>query len=182
MVELARDRVEPDYRPDPLESPQLRADAYLAAVADWGSPADSVDEVLRRPEPARQGADAVSVAVLRPRVAPAARAADPAPAPAAESTESGTATLRGGCRAFTPNPGAEGALVVALPATGLTIAAATAPVGVRLRRFADGYRGEPDVNVPPGEPVTLTIDRDRSDRPWHVRLSASAPFRVCSPG
>ena len=78
-VELARDRVDPAFRPDPTRAPQIDAGGYLDAVDDLGSPADSLREVRAQSAEVRAVADAVLVRALRARLlpCPASRPAAP---------------------------------------------------------------------------------------------------------
>lgn len=180
MIELARDRVDADLQPDAARAPDVRAGTYLDAVDDYGSPADSLAEVARRSEPARQGADVTATVALGLEATPATPAAERAPAPPVEGTENGTATGRDGCHAFVPATGREGAITLPLPEAGLAIEPRGAPVAVRTRRFADGYPGDDVARVE--EPSRLVIPRDDAGRPWHVRLASTAPFTVCGVG
>ena len=58
-LEVAGDDVDPAYRPDPTRAPPVSAEPYFDAVEDHGSPADSPEEIRRRPEAIRQEADTV---------------------------------------------------------------------------------------------------------------------------
>ncbi len=78
-MELARDRVDPAFRPDPIRAPQIDAGGYLDAVDDLGSPADSLREVRAQSAEVRAVADAVLVRAVRARLraVPGARPAAP---------------------------------------------------------------------------------------------------------
>ncbi len=60
-VELARDRVDPAFRPDEARAPQIDAGSYLKAVDDLGSPADSLRELRAQSAEVRAVADTVLV-------------------------------------------------------------------------------------------------------------------------
>jgi hypothetical protein len=63
-VELAGKRVDPAFRPDPSRAPQISAGTYLRAVADLGSPADSLAELRGQAEGVRAAADTVLLGAL----------------------------------------------------------------------------------------------------------------------
>src|SRR5436305_10161092 len=83
MIELSGSQVNPDFNPQaatPAASSSwlgMRAADYLAGVAHYGSPADTLAEVRASPEPIRQRADQMLAAAiglgLRQMSAPAKR-------------------------------------------------------------------------------------------------------------
>ena len=63
-LELAGNRVEPGFQPDPVRAPQITAGPYAEAVADLGSPADSITSVRSQSAAVRSAADGVLVRAL----------------------------------------------------------------------------------------------------------------------
>jgi hypothetical protein len=183
-LELASDRVDPDYRPEPLIASDVVAGPYLSAVAAYGSPAAPPDEVVHRSTAVRREADVVLTRALSVEIE------ETAELPAA------------GCRRV--ELGGRHA-EVRFTAPGLVIRAGGSPVTVRLRRFADDY-GPDDVPpeavlfpeggnlslfgaslptpvvlvVEPGESGVLRVPADGFDRPWHAKLWSGTSAKVCS--
>jgi hypothetical protein len=58
-LELARGAVPPEFQPDTARMPQVSAGPYLEMVQAFGSPADDVASIRRKPDPVRQAADGV---------------------------------------------------------------------------------------------------------------------------
>lgn len=107
-LDIAADRVRPDFMPNPQNSnfeyfAQLDAGPYLSAVKKFGSPGYSEAELAGAPEPARAAADKVLAAALpitlRPRWAqPPPGAAPPrliGPSDALVSAQGSCVTVRG---------------------------------------------------------------------------------------
>ncbi len=157
-LQLAEVEVAPDYRPAPEAAPQIEAGPYLAAVRDFGSPAQSERALISDQEPDRLVADVVLSQIVPPVTRPA--------------------TARGalrGCTAFAagsdvPLP-PEGSIVLAAPDGG-------EPAQLLLRRFANGTIVSPLATVAPGERLAVTTAPDGIDQAWAVRVSAAV--RACS--
>jgi hypothetical protein len=185
-LELERGHVAGDFRPEPTRAPDVIADRYFAAVAAYGSPADSPVEIASRPEEARRAADIVSTRALGLRFS--------------GITRDEFRRDYGGCRKLAlGGPGARRELVVPRPGVAL-LAPAGSPLKVRLRRFAAGYG--PDEKAPgerffplstfrplltplvlvlfENQAAELRIPADRTARPWHVGLSGSGTAHVCA--
>jgi hypothetical protein len=183
-VEVARDTVDPGYRPDKASvHVHLLAGPYLDAVDDLGSPAYSVDELPTRSEPARAGADATLVEALRirPALVPRERAAT-GRAPSVEAAEGGAEQRTARCARFRPHVRGATLDLTLAPGGLLVRPAGPAPVEVRMRRFAGLPPNAPFAVVRPGTAALIAIPRDRSTRPWRVRLSASDPVEACGTG
>ena len=88
-LELARSKVDPDYRPDLTRAPQVYAGEYLEAVDDLGSPADSPTGLDARPEPVRQAADLVLARALKVQATPAIGRLRAGPSPVVDQTVNG---------------------------------------------------------------------------------------------
>ena len=166
-VEIARDTVEPGFvlTNGIAGTPYVHVAAanYLTAVDDYGSPADTPEEIAAAPEDARAAADRVLASALGLRVSPAARA----PAGAA-------------CQDV--DAGAASAPIEVGPGTLTITGSGAARADMRLRRFAtESFPvGAGEVG---GRPVSITIPPDRSDVPWQVQLSGRGDVQVCeTPG
>jgi hypothetical protein len=165
MVELARDRVDPEYNavrhvPQMIYNP-FTAGAYLDAVDAYGSPAFSPAEVAAQGEAIREGADLALTETLGVRVT----AAPGGPHAACRTERAGGS---GGIAFEVPRGGAD-----------LRIRAA-APSPVEVGRFG----ARPSVRAgtaAPGEWVRLKIPADGSPAPWRAAVKASS-VEVCAPG
>ncbi len=162
-VEIARDTVNPDFVLTTSIAGtgyvHVGAGAYLAAVDDFGSPADTPAEIAVAPEEAREAADRVLAGALGLRVAPAASvAAGP------------------GCTRV--DAGAAPAPIQVGPGTLSVHGIGSANAEIRLRRFATQSFpiGAGEVS---GSPVQIVIPADRSDVPWQVQLSGSGDVVLC---
>ena len=179
-LEAIRTHVDPGFRPDPQRAPVLVAGGYFRAVDDLGSPADSLADLRHRPERLRSAADAVLTAAL-------AITLQPSSAPPGEVTsELGVGAVRGGsvaidgpCVAFTPAQ-TVGSVVLTGPVLQLSIAASAASdVAVSLRNIAHSFEAPPVGTVPPDSTRSIALPKIATG-PWKVRLSSSAPVRVCA--
>ena len=164
-MEIARDTVDPGFvLTEDLAGTiyaAVEAGAYLEAADQFGSPADTPEEIAAAPEPAREAADRVVAAALGLRVSPA------------EEPAAG-----GECRRA--EPGAEGEAIAVGPGE-VTVAGSPATrVELRLRRFATGSfpigAGTVDDGI-----VGIAIPPDRSSVPWQLQLSGRGPVDVCYP-
>jgi hypothetical protein len=157
-LEIAGPGVPADFRPDPTRAPHLVAGRYLDAVRQLGSPAESPRDLLGEPEPQREAADAVLLAALGVRLAPAS---------------SGVAVVAGCDRGASVDvTRSELAVVVEAPPR--------APAEVFVRRFADLNPRTPLGLVPPAGRRRLMLPRRHAPGPWRVRVSsASGSVAVC---
>lgn len=200
-LELARGTVDPLFHPEPTRAPDIYADGYFRAVDRFGSPADTPDQILRRPEAAREAADVVLVQALRLRLRSGRLRPTSARAPAVTQVEAGTVRQRKSCIEFRPRA-RPGSLEVLLPTSGLTVKTAPgSPVLLYLRRFGEGYvapgkapaeplfvgreafgrgllRSQP-MRLRGGHTGVLQIPADRAAQRWHARIAADQPTVVC---
>lgn len=162
-IELASRTVEPGFT---LGAPEvagtvflneIEAGEYLQAVREYGSPAYSPAELAEAPEEGRRQADLVLANALPLGI------------------ETGLAPSRPAGRCLEPGdrplPLAAGETTIHFPAGGEGT--------VRLRRFAAaGYplRAE---QIPPRSTAKLFIPRDRSQRPWRLRVEPARGTLVC---
>lgn len=184
-LQLARATAPAALVVDPHYAPVLVAGQYFAAVKDLGSSAAySIDQILGQPEYIRTAADDVLVgarSLQTTRVAGAGAARGSASgAPLIEAAIRGTAQPRGDCVVFASR-GAGAALDLSLPRTGLEVlASAGPPVEVFARRFAAAFEGPPVATVPGGGAVAIRRAPDRSQLPWHIRVSPRQTVRACA--
>jgi hypothetical protein len=205
-LELARDHVDPTFRPDPVRAPDVDAASYFATTEDFGSPADSPAEIMRRPEDARQNADSVLFAALRIGMVRAQRPAEPGAVPEITAPVGSAARPRAGCLRLggrTPRSSVE----IRLPTTGIWLRSEVgANAEVRFRRFGATY---PPGDLPPGEALfaarvappdrvflgvpllripdaqghSIVVPRDRApDIPWYAQITTDQPVSACSLG
>ena len=201
-LELARDRVSPDFVPDPTRNPDVVASRYFAAVDAYGSPADDVHEIEARPEEPRRAADIVSLLALQValRHAPLPRSA--AIALSVTRGSAVPATSHPGCLRLLS--GSAASAEMRLPQAGVALRnAGTSPARVRLRRFAGGYGSDttapgarhfglrvfrplltpPPLILGPGDSAVLQVPPDRGPRTWYARVTArGGPVLACAAG
>lgn len=185
-LELARDSLEPGYVAANFPGRpfiSLRAEPYLAAAKDYGSPAYSPAELASAPEPVRRVADAELVRIHA--VGFRSSRADPAlgTRPNVTSVEGGRVSERGSCLAFRPAPvrpaDAAPALEVTVPAAGLLLRTAGGTARVEVRRFAAGFSRPVTDTAAPSTSATLRVPADRAARPWRARVTAQERVSVC---
>jgi hypothetical protein len=178
-MQLARDRVSPEYTPELHGFPDaVPAAPFFAATDRYGSsPAATPREIADSPAYARHRADATSIAALRVGLHVAPGEGYPAVRRASFGASAGSIFRRsGGC---VTADGGKIDLVGLVPPVGLSIRSASR-VAVGLRRFGDDFSRLPE-SVPPDSTGFLDIPADRErTRPWKVRLvSRRGPLRVC---
>jgi hypothetical protein len=167
-IEIAETSVSSDFQltPEIAGTPTLvnvTAGEYLDAAEEHGSPAYTVEELLRAPPAARRQADIVLSGAL----------------PLSTDTTEGSDEASGeSCRTATGEGGGAGIRL----APGMTrIEVDDGPSAtLRLRRFATGEFPVPSNPLPGGSATLLTIPRDRSRVPWRLEVSAQQPVAVCS--
>ena len=173
MLELERDRVEPGYTPsnDPAVGEAggsvfvpLPAGEYFRAADETGPLGYSLGQVRSQPLNFRQVADATLVGALGIHL-------DPAGAPA----------NRSGCLAIA-DASAQDPAYFPLPHPGILLGArSSAPVEVRLKRFAPESGGTLVGKIPPGSWAQLHVPPDRAPDQWQVVVNG--PTRACpAPG
>ena len=165
-VELARDRVDPDFRP--LQHAPLgqffttTAGEYFVAADRYGSPAFSPSELERAGEGAREQADRTLADALRLRLRPS------------PGGPAGSACRRPGGQ----RPGAP--IEFELPVDGAELTArAAGPAPLTVGRFAD----LPSVDLGalrPGRRERLAIPADAEERPWRASVRGATSVRVCA--
>jgi hypothetical protein len=146
---------------------QVPAGSFFAAARAFGSPADSLAQLARANEPARELTDLELISLYR--LAPVAAA--PAGRRACLQLRGPRVLAAGGSP---PN------LVVAVPRGGLLVGGGGAPVKVALRRF--GGRFQPVGSIAPDSFGLLRIPPDRSPTRWQADVQAGAGALVCRPG
>jgi len=144
---------------------EIEAGEYLAAVSEFGSPAYTVAELARAPEAARAGADVVLANAL-----PVTIETDAAGSRASRRRLRCTA-VGGAGGAGAPLPLSPGMVEIELAGGG--------PGTIRLRRFARRTYPLVTDGIAAGSTTLLRIPRDRSARPWRLRVEAAQAATVC---
>jgi hypothetical protein len=176
-VQLAAQHVDPDYQPDPVRAPAIRAGPYLEAVDELGSPADTPNEVLGRPEPVRQTADDVLIHALR--IGPfRARPLTAATTPRVVSAE-GKVERRAPCVVFRPS-GAPSSVELRTEADLVAGNEGNTAAEYRLRSFADGYPPAASGMLAAESRQTLPLGRGQHARPWWILVTAYGPVEFCT--
>lgn len=191
-LELSKATVAPTFSPEePTSYPPalghylqfVDAHSYFPFTAKFGSPADSLSELARSSETAREAADIVLVRAQRLGLVPVS-----APLPggttmrAEAGTQGGRLMQRGPCLTLIPGT-STATLVVTVPRQGLLLeSSANATSMVKLRRFGDGFSALVG-GIPPGSATTLTPQHDEAPTPWRAMVTTTGqPVRACSQG
>ncbi len=167
MVELARDRIDPELNPV-RDIPQMiynpfTAGAYLDAVDRYGSPAFTPAQVAAQPEGVREGADAFLASALGARLSPA---------PGGSRT---------GCMTVRPDGAGGATTVFELPPGGADLRVPDdAPAPVRIGRFGT-VPSDRVGSIAPRAWTRLSIPTDASQTPWRAAVRARSAT-VCKPG
>ena len=178
-LQLSPGPVPPGYMPDPA-NPQILAGPYRSAVRNYDSdPADSPQEIRAASNAARTQADRVFTD-LDVSVAPATAARVNAAAPPKLEAVTGSTQTRRGCLVVQPQNGAAVATLT-VPQPGLLVrASAGAPVGIGVRRYADGFGPSALATVAPGAASVLSVKPDKAPDPYQAQLSSSGGLTVCT--
>jgi hypothetical protein len=185
-IEIARDTVDPDlrltldiagvYTLSPVE-----AGSYLSAVDEFGSPADSPEQIALREERIRSRADVILGRALPITAGPASGddAATGGPAPVPEGpTARARPSRRGSCLTL-PSGVARHLAEFRLPRGGAVVRSTPGgPIALSVRRFGSLYvlnaaeaRGR--------STTVLDIPPDRANQPWHLAVDAAQTVSVC---
>jgi hypothetical protein len=171
-IEIARDTVEFDYKPDADEqrAPQLRAGAFLRAADRLGSsPAVAPAELDELPEVARTRADQVLTEAQRVRATPYTEAV--------RRFREASGGLSAACRRVEPGPDRYATASVRLGRAGAVVEPRGGPVELRLRRFAPSFPAAAWRTV---DAATLvTAPRGRAARPWRLQARSRAALELC---
>jgi hypothetical protein len=161
VLELARDRVDPDFDPPEASLVTAPASSYFTVLDRYGSAAYSLDELQRQPENVREAADRALADALELRL------------------EASRAGVRGGGCKLTSGDVAAAATLVDLPRRGAALRArGPSPAAVTLGRFGDLPSVELG-SLSPGQPATLRIPPDASPRPWRAAVAGASSVEVC---
>ena len=185
-LEIARPVVAPGHVAEGIAGyplVQVRADQYFAMARDMGTPAASVEELIRAPEGYRLAADAELTRIHEAALVPTEPPTAASPTPAVDAATAGTPEEGDGCVTFEPAPAGPAepppALDLTVPEAGLVLTAEGGPATVRLRRFADGFPEEPLSRIAAGGSARLALAADLDRTPWHVRLQPEARVTAC---
>jgi hypothetical protein len=178
-LEAAGDTVDPGLHLDPQRAPGLVAGGYRDAVASFGSPAPTLDE-LRRDPAAAASFDAALARIQGIAVQPGSAESSRAEPPAVEGAAAGTVEEDGSCASF-DSDGIGAAFDVALPPGAVMLEASPGPaVELRLRRLAEAWPTAPMMRVDGDSVGRLAVPDDAVDGTWHLRVSPRQDVRVCS--
>ncbi len=167
---------------DPTYAPQVFSGQYFSAIHAIGSsPADSLEQILRQPEPARSAADTL---LVRAGDLPASGSTTTSTAlakpPTVERSLAGSSTVRGACIHFQPTENGA-ALDLLVPPGGVQLSSrAGPPIQVLARRFASGYEGSPIAGPLGSETITVRPLPDSSPLPWHLRIATAQAVLACA--
>jgi hypothetical protein len=176
-MRLAARGLPPTFQPEPETAPQIRADYYLEAVKQLGSPVASPRALPRQYEAAREHADATLMRAFALQLTPGGKPGGIPPR--VEFSEKAGLVARGACVAITAQgPGARAELL--LPRGGLVVVPDTGRATVTLRRFADGFSAPALGDVERGAgPAGVAIPGDASPVPWRAKLDVEGAVRAC---
>ena len=163
VLELARDRVDPNFDPPEVSLVTAPASAYFAVVDRYGSAAYSLAELERQSEGVRGAADRALSDELGLRL---------------QASRAGP--LAGRCETVSRG-GAGAAIAFELPRRGATLRVrGAAPATLTLGRFGDLPSADLG-SLSPGEAATLRIPPDASPRPWLASVAGARSVEVCPP-
>ena len=173
-LELAGSRVEPGFQPDPVRAPQITAGPYAEAVADLGSPADSINSVRSQSEAVRSAADGVLVRALGLglRLVPTATSGGALPRPVVRQ---GTSAVEDDCIVITPQGVGERSNCAAArlrSACRPTRRPASTPQSVTWRAASKGRRS--------GRSQRTRFERSHSRESGRARGRSNCRPRACS--
>jgi hypothetical protein len=167
-LEISRHTVEPGFwlSPTIAGTPSIgdiQAEKYLAAVREFGSPAESPQWLAAAPEVYRRQADIVLAAAL------------PVSAPILPGG-AGVKALR--CSPLRPGRGGE--LEVRLAAGVTWVKLAPGPrAELSLRRFARAHFPVKLGRLPGGSVAAVHIPADEAPQPWWLRVAGGSEARAC---
>jgi hypothetical protein len=157
----------------------LGALPYYVISDQWGSPAYTPEELLRRPVGVRWAADVVLARALSVKLGAAGpKPRSSAQPPPVSAIAGGRARQLGNCTTLRPaGSGLTADLVV--PREGLWIGGLIAGDSLALHRF--GPLPAYPLDVPPGgRAASLVIPTDAAPTPWRLRVAAGRPLTACS--
>ena len=161
VLELARDRVDPDFDPPEVDLVTAPASAYFAVLDRYGSAAYPLAELQRQGEEVREAADRGLADALELRL-----------------EASRPAVRADGCEMVSGDtPGM--AVLVDLPRGGAALRArGPTAAGLTLGRFGELPSVELG-SLSPRQPATLRIPPDASPRPWRAAVAGASSVEVC---
>jgi len=183
-VQIARQTVRPDFRPDTQLMPQVSAGPYLAAVDALGSPADPVPRIRQDSPPTRALVDDV----LRRADQLQLLARTPAGSPADISIDQATGVtivLSGRCLLATA-PATGAPVAISVPAGQVSLGAVDVIAVVYIRRFADDYPDVPlgiigpHVGEGPDTTQSIRLLPDSAPDRWHVEVVTRGSVVICA--
>jgi hypothetical protein len=170
-IEIASETVKPEFELGPEVAGtaalvNVYAAPYLQAVAEYGSPAYSVEELNAAGEEGRRQADIVLAQALGLKPV----------------TEPGVYDRNGGENCVSTGGSGPEASTEEVPLnTGLNrIEVPPGPEAkLALRRFAVGEYPVPLASAPGDATILLRIPHDKAKQPWYLHVEAEQPVRVC---
>lgn len=179
-LELAGPSVDPGLYPEQAAAPQVRADLYLAAVRQLGSPAPAFDALSGEPLLTRVAVDRTLIKAYRLDALSPAVGAVGEDAPKVIDAGGTRVEPIPGCAFFRKLSGGA-APVVELPRTGIIVDEhGPGRWTLQLRRFAPDFVPEvPEIRLEPDVPVLLLPPDDPAREPWVVRINATRHTSAC---
>jgi hypothetical protein len=151
---------------------------YLAAADRWGSPADTPEEIERRPEATRELVDAVLVDAMQLAATRTTSIHRAGTAPDVSAVRGGSVARNRSCvRLDAGSASASVDLVLRRPAVAVTAGGGAARL--LLRRFADRFRTSLGV-VAAGSTVRVALPPDPAPAPWRLRIRGAGVVTACS--
>jgi hypothetical protein len=187
-LELVRNTVTPEYRPEASVHPLVRghfltgivAQPYFAAIDDYGSPAYSIAELQGAPPEPRQAADLLLAEATGLRAAPAPGRA---PGRSPPLLEGGSVVSRSerGCLRLAPQREAPSQAILTLPPSGLIVHGdQDEQVELRLRRFADAFGVHLGAIAGRSRVAVIPPPDAARDVPWRAQVDGiRGPLLAC---
>jgi hypothetical protein len=181
VLDIAAPVVSPGFVPESGNAPQITAGLYLAAAHDLGSPALTLSELERTPEPIRTHSDKLFALAERLTLVPGTNLSTPARPVDVVSAAGGGTSVAGPCTVFAPT-GAQGTVELRVPpGEALTLRSAPGgPSALYVRRLDPVYQPSPIGTLAGGTVATARFPADRAaGLPWYALLRARARVTAC---
>jgi hypothetical protein len=181
VLDIAAPVVSPGFVPESGNAPQVTAGLYVAAARDLGSPALTLGELERTPEPVRSHSDKLFMLAERLTLVPGSSPSTGAQPVDVVAATGGRTSTAGPCTVFDPSRG-QGALELRVsPGESLSLRSAPGSrTAVYVRRLDPTYQPSPVGDVTGGGAAVLRFPADRApELPWYAQVHAATRLTAC---
>jgi hypothetical protein len=181
VIDIAAPVVSPGFVPESGNAPQITAGLYLAAAHALGTPALTLSELKRTPEPILSHSDKLFVLGERLALVPGSSQTVGTRPIDVMAASGGRSSAEGLCTAFAP-AGGPGSLELRIsPGEALSLrTAAGGQSTIYVRRLDPTYQPSPVGTIAGGGTAQLRFPMDRAPGlPWYAQVRTSARVRAC---